>query len=168
MLKTTSSTDSSASAAPIVVEFDGVDTGGGGGGKSVKKLSKSPKNLNGLKSRKGHRLGGMFFEAPILRQRTRTSNRTLIVFSGSFCWAQELSRYHFRSDYQQSKASEAVDTLLRFSPEEPGRSSNLSLAITNGPSALKFVCETHILPPLKFWRCAPEENVPAQDQGGEA
>ena len=40
MLEMSSSTDSSASAAQIVVEFDGVDAGGGGG-KSVEKLSKS-------------------------------------------------------------------------------------------------------------------------------
>ena len=53
VLKTSSLTDSSARAAQIVVEFDGVDAGGGGGGKSVKscqkveKSSKSPKNLKG-------------------------------------------------------------------------------------------------------------------------
>ena len=40
-----SSTDSSASAAQIVVEFDGVDAGGGGGGKLVEALLKVEKNL---------------------------------------------------------------------------------------------------------------------------
>ena len=40
-LRTSSSTDSSTSAAQIVVEFDGVDAGGGAVGKSVKKSSKS-------------------------------------------------------------------------------------------------------------------------------
>ena len=50
----------------------------------VKELSKSPKNLKGLKSRKGHRLGGTFTEAPILRQRTRTSDRALTVFRALF------------------------------------------------------------------------------------
>ena len=92
--------------------------------------------------------------------------------SRQVCWAQELSRYHFRIDYQQGKASGAVDALLRFSLEEPGRSSSqehssLSPAVTNGPFAPKFVCKTHVLPPLKFWRCAPEKDVPAQDQGGD-
>ena len=41
MLRTSLSTDSSTRAAQIVVEFDGVDAGGGGGDKSVKKSSKS-------------------------------------------------------------------------------------------------------------------------------
>ena len=28
-----------------------------------------------------------------------------------------------------------------------------------------FVCKTHVLPPLlQFWRCASEEDVPAQNQ----
>ena len=53
VLGRSSSTDSSARATPIVVEFDGVDAGGGSGGKlvkscqKVKKSSKSPKNLKG-------------------------------------------------------------------------------------------------------------------------
>ena len=42
MLRTSSSTDSSTSTAQIVVEFVGVDAGGGGG-KSVEKWSKSRK-----------------------------------------------------------------------------------------------------------------------------
>ena len=42
MLKTSSSTDSSTSAAQIVAEYDGVD-GGGGGGKLIEKSSKSRK-----------------------------------------------------------------------------------------------------------------------------
>ena len=56
MLRMSSSTDSSASATQIVVESDGVDTGGSGGGKLVKKssksreLSKSPKSLKSLES----------------------------------------------------------------------------------------------------------------------
>ena len=47
VLKTSSSTNSSTSATQIAVEYDEVD---GGGGKSVKKLSKSRKSLNGLKN----------------------------------------------------------------------------------------------------------------------
>ena len=46
----------------------------------VKESSKSPKNLKGLKSCKGHRFGGTFTEAPILRQRTQTFDRVLTVF----------------------------------------------------------------------------------------
>ena len=52
MLRKSSSTDSSFSAAQIVVEYDGVDAGGGGG-KLVEKSSKScqkSKNLKGLKN----------------------------------------------------------------------------------------------------------------------
>ena len=41
MLRTSLSTNSSTCAAQIVVEFDGVDAGGGGDGKLVKNLSKS-------------------------------------------------------------------------------------------------------------------------------
>ena len=43
MLRTSSSTDSSTSAAQIVVEYDGVDDSGGGGGQSVEKSSKVEK-----------------------------------------------------------------------------------------------------------------------------
>ena len=43
MLKTSSSTDSLTSAAQIVVEFDGVDAGGGDVGKSFKKLKNRQK-----------------------------------------------------------------------------------------------------------------------------
>ena len=42
MLRTSSSTDSSTSATQIVVEYDGVDAGGGGG-KPVEKSSKVKK-----------------------------------------------------------------------------------------------------------------------------
>ena len=41
ILRLSSSTDSSASAAQIMVESDGLDAGGGGGSKSVKKSLKS-------------------------------------------------------------------------------------------------------------------------------
>ena len=57
-----------------------------------------------------------------------------------------------------------------FSSEERGRSSSqehlsLSPAGTNGPSATKFIYKTHVLPLLiQFWKNAPEEDVPAQDQ----
>ena len=67
-VKTSSLTNSSTSAAQIVIKFDGVDAGGGGVGKSIKKLSKSLKNFKSLKSCKGHWFGGMFTKAPILHQ----------------------------------------------------------------------------------------------------
>ena len=75
----------------------------------------------------------------------------------------------FQIDYQQGKASGAVDALSRFSPIE-GKSSSRehsspSPGVTNGPSSPKFVYKTHVLPLLlKFWRCAPEEDVLVQDQ----
>ena len=73
MLRTSSSTDSSFSAAQILVEYDGVDAGGGGG-KLVEKSSKSrrivkkPEKPQRPEKSKGHRFGGTFTEAPILRQ----------------------------------------------------------------------------------------------------
>ena len=142
----------------------------------VEESSKSPKNLKGPKSCKSHRFGGTFTEVPILRQlNTKHSNFSYDFdsFLSSFCWAQELSRYHVWSDYRQGKASGAVDALSHFSREEPGRSSSwehssLSPTRTNGSSAPMFVYKTLILPLLKFWRCASEEDVPARDQGRDA
>ena len=84
MLRTSSSTDSSTSAAQIIAKYDGVD-GGGNGGKSVEKSSKVWKIC------KGHRFGRTFTEAPILRRFNYPSG----------CWARELSQYHFRIDYRQ-------------------------------------------------------------------
>ena len=119
----------------------------------VEESSKSPKNLKGLKSCKGHRFGGTFTKAPILRQRTRASVRALTVFQAP----QDLFQHHVWSNYRHSKAGRAADALSCFSPKEPGRSSSLSPAVTNGPFAPKFVCKTYVLPPHKFCRCAPEE-----------
>ena len=45
--------DSSISVAQIVVEYDGVDSGGGGDGKLVEKLLKIEKLSKSLKSLKG-------------------------------------------------------------------------------------------------------------------
>ncbi len=39
-----------------------------------------------------------------------TKNRS----SRQVCWAQKLSRYHFRIDYQQGKAKESADALSRY------------------------------------------------------
>ena len=39
---------------------------------------------------------------------------TKSLSSRQVCWAQELSRYHFRIDYRQGKANAAADALSRF------------------------------------------------------
>ena len=51
MLKTSSSTNSSTSAAQIVIEFDGVDAGGGAGGKSGESCQKVKESSNVKKSK---------------------------------------------------------------------------------------------------------------------
>ena len=77
--------DSSNSTTQIAVEYDEVD----GLGKLIKKaswsksrqkveeLSKSLKNLEGLKSCKGHWFGGTFTNAPILCQFIDKKNSSL-------------------------------------------------------------------------------------------
>ena len=88
MLETSSSMNPSTSETQIAFQYDEVD----GGGKSVKKLSKSrrivkksPKNLKGLNSCKGHQFGGMFTKALVLRQQTiQVFVRTLTVFQALF------------------------------------------------------------------------------------
>ena len=77
----------------------------------VEKLSKSPKNLKNLKSCKGHRFGGTFTDAQILRQEIQASVRVLTNFQAIFCWVQELFQYHFCFDYRQSQANRAANTL---------------------------------------------------------
>ena len=91
-------------------------------------------------------------------------------------WAQELSRYHFRIDYHQSKANGAADALFCFSLRNPKekeklRAENtqilhrLQTSLTNAslsglslselnPAALHqvLICGTHVLPQLRqFW-----------------
>ena len=66
-----SSTDSSSSAVQVVVKHDGLMVVVASRSKSCQKVeesSKRPKNLKGLKNCKGHRFGGTFTEAPVLRQ----------------------------------------------------------------------------------------------------
>ena len=89
----------------------------------VKKLSKSWKSLKGLKICKGHRFGGMFTKAPILRQRTRASVKALTVFRVLFARPKNLSQGHFRFNYWQGKANGAADTLSKFFSME-GKSSS--------------------------------------------
>ena len=40
---------------------------------------------------------------------------TKSLSSCQVCWAQKLSRYHFRIDYYQGKANRAANTLFRYS-----------------------------------------------------
>ena len=74
-LRTCLSTDSSTSAAQIVVKLDKIDAGGGTIGKLAKKLSKSQRIVKKSKKPskvwkiyKDHRFRGTFTEAPILCQ----------------------------------------------------------------------------------------------------
>ncbi len=100
--------------------------------------------------------------------------------SRQVCWAQELSRYHFRIDYRQRKANAAADALSRFpqrsqAKEETLRDENsqifhrLQTSLTRAniaslslsslasvadlfPLHQVFICETHVLPRLcQFW-----------------
>ena len=92
-------------------------------------------------------------------------------------WTQELSKYHFRIDYQQGKANGAASALSRFPPrnldeEEKLWAENtqilyrlqsfLTKASLSGVSIGSkanlstlyrvFICETHVLPRLhQFW-----------------
>ena len=87
-------------------------------------------------------------------------------------WAQELSCYHFRIDYQQGKANRAADALSRYPQRNTKEETTLQaentkilhrlqsfLANVSGlsleiPSPLHqiLVCETAVLPHLRwFW-----------------
>ena len=89
-LRTSSSTDSSTSAAQIVVEFDGVDAGGGAVVKSVEKSSKSRRIVKKVqklqRSEKFAKAIGSEERLPKHRssvnwiRRTRASVRALTVF----------------------------------------------------------------------------------------
>ena len=115
------------------------------------KYRQNVKKPQGLKSCKDHRFGGTFTEAPIFRQRTRTSVRALTVFRALFYWVQKLSQYHIQSDYHYGKANGAADALSRFFPEKPRSSlsrehSSLSPAVINSPFASSFYQENARLP----------------------
>ena len=94
MLRTSASTDSSTSAARVIVKYDEVDGGRSGAvDKSSKsrRIIKSQKNLKGLKNRKGHRFGGTFTEAPILSQLDTRNSRALTVFRALFAGTRRSS-----------------------------------------------------------------------------
>ena len=101
---------------------------------------------------------------------------TKSLSSRQVCWAQELSRYHFRIDYRQGKANVAADALSRFpqrsqDEEDELRAENgrilhrLQNSLTNAslaglsflsslPSHLHqvLICGTYVLPQLRhFW-----------------
>ena len=105
---------------------------------------------------------------------------TKSLSSKQVCWAQELSRYHFRIDYHQGKANAAADALSKFpqrsqDEEDEIRAENsqifhrlqnslanaslvgLSLSVSplsSLPSHLHqvLICRTYVLPQLRqFW-----------------
>ena len=110
---------------------------------------------------------------------------TTSLSSRQVCWAQELSRYHFRIDYRQGKANGAADALSRLlqrnSDEEKvlrakntrilyrllssltnasvfGISSTSSSSSSLTPLHQVLICGTNVLPPLlQFWDMLREE-----------
>ncbi len=105
---------------------------------------------------------------------------TQSLSSYQVCWAQKLSRYHFRIDYRQGKANATIDALSHFpqrsqAKEETLRDKNsqilyrLQTSLTRanivGLSLLSrvsvtdlsplyqvLICGTHVLPRLcQFW-----------------
>ena len=118
----------------------------------VEKLSKSPKNLKGLKNCKGHRFGGTFTKAPILRRKTRASVKALTVFRALFAWPRGSLHTTFRAIIDKAKLVKLLMLCRVCSPEKPGISSSrehssLSPAITNSLFTPKFL-SAHVLPPL--------------------
>ena len=102
---------------------------------------------------------------------------TKSLSSRQVCWAQKLSKYHFRINYCQGKANGAADTLSRFpkrsqDEEEKLRAENtqilhclqtlltnvslsglsLNFAIDLSPLHQALICGTPVLPQLRqFW-----------------
>ena len=134
----------------------------------VEESSKSPKNLKGLKSCKGHWFGGIFTEAPILCQRTRTFKRVLTVFRAFFARPKSFVNTTLALIVDKAKL---IELLIRCSHQA-------------------FICAAHAFPLLlqfwdvlrvlaikttwelviyvlfeifQFWRCILKENVLAQD-----
>ncbi len=63
-----------------------------------------------------HYLEGCKYEVLVLTDHNnlRWFMDTKSLSSYQVCWAQKLSRYHFRIDYRQGKANAAADALSRF------------------------------------------------------
>ena len=114
MLRTSSSTDSSASVAQIVVEFDGVDACGGGGGKSVEKLSKNRKTSKAKKSQRSSVWRNVYQNTGPPSTKNSSFCLSSDSFSSSFCWARELSQYHIWTNYHEGQANEVADALSHF------------------------------------------------------
>ena len=95
----------------------------------VEESSKSPINLKGLKSCKGHRFGETFTEASILRQRTRTFDIVLTVFRALFAGPRSSPNTTFKSIIDKVKLMELL-MLCHMFPF--------------------FVCKTHVISPLNF------------------
>ena len=141
----------------------------------VKNCQKVQKTSKVWKNCKDHRFGGMFTKTPIFRQlhkKNSSFRQSSDSFLSSFYWAQEpLSRpLLLQLLTRQGKVNRAAHALSRFSLVEGkslSREHSSSLPdITNGPFAPKFIRKMPVLfLLLQFWRCAPEENVQAKDQG---
>ena len=105
---------------------------------------------------------------------------TKSLSSRQVCWAQELSRYHFRIDYRQGKANRAADALSRYPQRSQGEEKilqaentkilqRLQSSLTNARASstppahvasLKHViiCGTHALPDLcQSWETFRQE-----------
>ena len=114
ILRTSSSIDSSIITIQIAVEYDEVD---GADSKSVKKLSKSQKIVKkSKKPQKPEKLQKSSVQRNVYQNTDPPSIRykelkSFDSFSSSFCWAHELSQYHFCFDYRQSQANRATDML---------------------------------------------------------
>ena len=84
----------------------------------VEESSKSPKNVKGLKSCKGHRFGGTFTESPALCQRrTRASVRTLTVFRALFARPRSYLNTTLASIID--KAKQLIELLMRCPHQVP-------------------------------------------------
>ena len=130
----------------------------------VEELSKSPKNLKGLKSCKGHWFRGTFTEAPILRWRTWASVRALTVFRALFAGTRRSSfdtTFESIIDKTQlmkqcsvtffpsraKKIFEINTQILHYRQSAPASvSSTSSLSLT--PLHQVFICVAHVFPPL--------------------
>ena len=99
----------------------------------IKELSKSPKNLKGLKSCKSYWFEGTFIKTPIFCQRTRVFVRALTVFRALFIKPKKFSQGHFRFNYWQGIANKAANALSRSSLKESDVKGHLEVSqlITN-------------------------------------
>ena len=134
----------------------------------VEESSKSPKNLKGLKSCKGHRFGGTFTEAPILRQRTRTFDRTLTVFRALFAGPRSSLDTTFASIIDKAKL---IELLMRCLHQGIICAAHVFLPLLQlwdafqvlGIRTTRKLVAHALLPLFQFWKCALEKDVPAQD-----